>query len=88
MPGHGSNQTPMLQFKNHYVFNLCVTTCALEEILVSVIFYSIILLSLQYNVFATVDRDSISDTHGIYTHDMNLLNIQGVACGGSMLNIC
>ena len=62
--------------------------CALEEFMVSVILNSVILLSLQWNVFATVDRGSISDTHGINTHDLILLAIKGVTCGGSMLNIC
>ena len=50
---------PSVLAQNHFVINLCLTTYAVEQILVSIISNSEILLSLQWNVFATVNRGGI-----------------------------
>ena len=66
---HGSDQTPTLLFesKNHVSINLYNKTYAVEEFL-SVIPNSVIVWSLQYNFFATIDRYSVMT--GMYRRSM------------------
>ena len=58
---HGSDWTPTFLFesKNHVSINSYSITYAVAEFLLSIIPNSVIVWSLQYNVFATIDRCSI-----------------------------
>ena len=79
---HGSYQTPTILFesKTHKSINSYTITYAVKEFLLSIISNSVTVLSLQWNVFATIDRCSIMT--GMYRRSMMIysrhrLNLRG-----------